>query len=429
MNESSHNIGDKIFNLAKKLFPICRSLTGDGVRETLSILQSEVSDLVIGEIPTGTICGDWTVPNEWNIRDAYILDPNGKKIIDFNESNLHILSYSEPISATMSLEELLPHLHSDPILPDAIPYRTSYYEKRWGFCLSHNQLCSLEDGVYTVYIDSTLKPGFLTYGELIIPGKTSKEVFVSTYICHPSLGNNELSGIVVTCFIIKWLQSCADLNYTYRFFFGPETIGPICYLDQNIADMTEHIIAGFNITCIGDDNGYSYLKSRAGNTLSDRVAKHVLRNISENFTEYPFITCGSDERQYCSPGVDLPLVSLMRSKYGEYPEYHTSLDNLDVITSSGLGGGYDYVKLCLECIEQNKKIQLLTRGQPQLGKYGLYPTLSTSKLSKSNRQIVNLLLYADGSDLLDIAETLNVPMWELFDVVMQLQHYKLIVVK
>ena len=420
-NANTQDIGDKIYSLAQELFPICRSLTGDGVRMTLSTISKFLPEIKVHEVPTGTCCGDWNVPDEWNIYNAYILDPDGRKIIDFNHNNLHVMGYSEPVNKMLTLEQLLPHLHSDPVRPDAIPYRTSYYQRRWGFCLTHKQLQSMKPGNYRVFIDSTLKPGHMTYGELLFPGKTEEEVLISTYICHPSMANNELSGIVVTTYIAMWLQSCQSLNKTYRILFVPETLGAICYLNNNIDAMKKNIIAGFNLTCIGDNRSYSYLQSRSGNTLADKVANHVLKNTVQDYVVYPFVKSGSDERQYCSPGVDLPFVSLMRTKYNEYPEYHSSLDNLDVISPGGLEGGYNYVKRCIECIEYNRQLQLTTLGLPQLGKRELYPTLSTATLDTWHRRMVDLMSYADGADLLTIADVLEVPMWELFDIVKRLK--------
>jgi len=409
--------GIDIHNLAKKLFPINRSLTGNGVRETLSIVQSILPNLKIKEIETGTKCWDWTVPKEWNIDKAYIENSSGDKIVDFGNSNLHVLGYSIPVNVTLSLELLKNHLYSDPDRPDAIPYRVSYYKERWGFCLSHNQLQSLKEDDYKVVIDSKLTHGSMTFAELVIPGESKEEVLLSTYICHPSMGNNELSGIVVTTFIAKWLQERSNKK-TYRILFVPETIGSICYMSLNIDSMIENIIAGFNITCIGDDRMYSYIESRKKNTLADKVAQHVIKNIDENYKVYPFVRSGSDERQYCSPGANLPVVSLMRSKYDEYDEYHSSLDNLDTITEKGLYGGYTFVKKCIQAIEFNEKLSLTVTGTPQLGKRNLYPSIRKGRLDHWHRNLVDMVSYMDGeNDLIDIANTLNVTINELEDIV------------
>lgn len=400
-----------LFNFAKALYPICRSITGNGVRQTLQIIKDDhIPDLQIHEVPTGTQAFDWTVPKEWNINDAYVTDPEGNKIIDYRESNLHVVGYSIPVTKTVSLDELQEHLYSLPDQPDAIPYVTSYYKERWGFCLTDNQRKQLKPGQYKVYIDSSLKEGSLTYGELILPGKTEKEIFLSTYICHPSMANNELSGPAVTTFIAKWLMAKEDRRYTYRIIFIPETIGSIVYLSKNLDHMKEHIIAGFNVTCVGDDRAYSYLPSKYGYTLADRAAKHVLKHFAPEYQQYSFLERGSDERQYCSPGVDLPVASVMRTKYGQYPEYHTSLDNLDLISPDGLMGGYEVLKKCLECLEANKKYQVTVLCEPQLGKRGLYPTISTKSGASGVRDMMNLLTYCDGSnDLILIAEMINKP--------------------
>jgi aminopeptidase-like protein len=419
-------IGQSIYRLASELFPICRSITGDGVRETLDILKREIGALEVHEVPTGTRAFDWVVPLEWNIHDAYILSPDGDKIVDFQDSNLHVVGYSPPINAVLSLDELQEHLYSLPEQPDAIPYITSYYRERWGFCLTHRKRQSLTPGEYTVVIDSELKEGSLTYGELILPGKIEEEIFFSTYICHPSMGNNELSGPTVLTHIVKWLQTI-ERRYTYRIIFIPETIGSLVYLSRNLGVMRERIVAGYNITCVGDDRHYSYLASRYGDTLADRVAKHVLRHMHPGFKEYSYLDRGSDERQYCSPGVDLPVASIMRTKYGEYPEYHTSLDDLELISPEGLGGAYKVIQRCIECLEANETLKVTVLGEPQLGMRGLYPTLSTKESGAQVRDMMNLLSYADGSNsLLDIAERIGVPMWNLLLVTRKLKDHDLL---
>ncbi|HSH01831.1 MAG TPA: DUF4910 domain-containing protein [Anaerolineae bacterium] len=407
------DMGESIYELASRLFPICRSLTGEGVRETLRILQEKIDDLEVFAVPSGTQVFDWMVPPEWNIRDAYILDPEGNKIVDFQDSNLHVVGYSVPVDEVLSLAELEKHLYSLPDQPDAIPYITSYYKERWGFCLTHNQRQSLQEGDYRVVIDSDLEPGVLNYGEVLIPGEVEEEIFLSTYICHPSMGNNELSGPTVTTFLVKWLQS-QPRKYSYRIVFIPETIGSITYLSRNLAVMKERIIAGFNVTCVGDNRAYSFLPSRQEDSLADKIGVHVLKHMHPDFVRYSYLQRGSDERQYCSPGVDLPVASVMRTKYGMYPEYHTSLDNLDLIEPAGLEGAYDVLRMCLECLEGNETVKVTVFGEPQLGKRGLYPTISTKESGALVREMMNLIAYADGTrDLLGIAEKIGVPMWRL----------------
>jgi len=414
-------VGEEMHALCRELFPICRSITGDGVRDTLRRIGRFLPDLAIHEVPSGTRCFDWVVPPEWNIRDACIIDPAGERIVDFKTCNLHVVSYSVPVDQEIQLTELQQHLHSLPELPDAIPYVTSYYSKRWGFCLADRQRRALREGTYRVKIDSTLAPGSLTYAELLIPGQTAEEVFFSTYVCHPSLGNNELSGPVVATFLARKIAAWPDRRYSYRFVFVPETIGSITYLSRNLDTLKRRVVAGFNITCIGDERCYSYLPSRGGNTLSDRVVRHVLRHTDPDYKQYSFLDRGSDERQYCSPGIDLPVATLMRSKYGTYPEYHTSLDDLDLITPDGLAGGLRALERCVLTLEANRRMRASVLGEPQMGKRGLYPTLGTRSATEIVATRMNLLAYADGNrDLLEIAETIDMPVWDLAPLVAEL---------
>jgi len=418
-----------MYRLAEELFPINRSITGDGVRKTLSILNEHVKNLDVFEVPSGTQVLDWVVPKEWSIVSGYILTPSGRKICDFNENNLHVVGYSIPVDDSVSLAELEKHLYSLPDQPDAIPYVTSYYAKRWGFCISHKQRMLLEEGIYKVKIDSSLFDGYLTYGELIIKGETDKEVLISTYVCHPSMANNELSGPVVVTYLTKWLQSLQSRKYTYRIIFIPETIGSITYLSKNINQMQKNIIAGFNVSCVGDNRSYSYLPSRNGGTLSDKVAKHILKWIDPDYVAYSWSERGSDERQYCAPGVDLPIASIMRTKYGKYPEYHTSLDDLkNVVTPDGLEGGYEALRLSIEAIENNCYPRVTVLGEPQLGKRGLYPTISTKNSASKTRLLSDLITWSDGNhSLLEIAEKSNVPIWELYPLIKKLQTSNLLV--
>lgn len=407
-------IGYAMHNLARRLWPINRSLTGAGVRTTLAMLRDEeLPDLQIYEIPSGTQAFDWVVPREWEVRNAWIRTPDGRIICEFRENNLHLVGYSIPVHKTLSLGELQTHLFSKPELPTAIPYVTSYYKDFWGFCLTHAERESLQEGDYEVMIDSRHFDGHLTYGELIIPGETQQEVLLSTYICHPSMANNELSGPVVTTFLARWLRELSSRRYTYRIVFVPETIGSIVYLSRNLDHLKSHVSAGYVLTCIGDERSYSFLPSRRTNTYADRVAEHVLSWTDKGFRRYPWKERGSDERQYCAPGVNLPVASIMRTKYAEYPEYHTSHDDLEhVVTPEGLRGGFEAVRRTLEALERDCFPMASVICEPQLGKRGLYASLNTSL---NAGLYLDLLSWSDGEhSLIEIAELCAVPVWELY---------------
>jgi aminopeptidase-like protein len=410
------SIGEEMFQWAADLFPICRSITGNGVRQTLSYIQRILPGLAVHEVPSGTRVFDWTVPDEWNIRDAWIKDRRGRKIIDFQKCNLHVMGYSEPVRKKLSREELQKHLHSIEDQPDAIPYVTSYYRKTWGFCLAHRDRLRLERGVYEVCIDSTLRPGSLTYADLILKGRERKEILLSTYICHPSMANNELSGPVVAAALGRWLGTVVNRRYTYRIVFLPETIGAITYLSSHWKAMKRNTVAGFVITCAGDDRAYSMLGSRLGNTLADRVAHNVLQGHDPAYHADPFLERGSDERQYCSPGVDLPDVSIMRSKYLTYPEYHTSLDNLSVISPKGLQGAYDVMSKCVQVLENNHRYRVKCLCEPQLGRHGIMPTTSRKEGHDQGRTLLNMIAYSDGEhDLVSVADRIGCSAYDLIE--------------
>ena len=421
-------IGKDIHKFAQELWHINRSITGDGVRETLERISKYLPTLEIKSVPSGTQVFDWIVPKEWKVKEAYIIAPNGKKICDFSKNNLHLLGYSVPFVGNLNLYELKKHLYTLQDQPNAIPYVTSYYKERWGFCLTQEQFNTLENGTYKVVVDTALFEGELNYGELLIKGKSNKEIFLSTYICHPSMANNELSGPTVVTFLARWLQEIGETDYSYRIIFIPETIGSITYLSLNYKDMKNKTFAGFNVSCVGDDRAYSYLPSRNGKTISDLIAKHVLKWTDPNFIEYSWFDRGSDERQYCAPGIDLPIASILRTKYGVYPEYHTSLDNLkNVVTPQGLNGGYWAIRKAIEAIERNKKYKVTVLCEPQMGKRELYPTLSKNTLNKEVRLMMNFISLCDGhSSLLEISDRLNVPIWDLYKLVEKLESHNLI---
>lgn len=412
-----------MLDLLSELFPLNRSLTGKGVRETLRIIQRKIPALKIHEVPSGTKAFDWTVPDEWNCFEAYLVTPRGKKICNYSNNNLHLVGYSEPTDRELSLTELQPYLHSLPEQPDAIPYVTSYYKRSWGFCLPHSIREKLSEGTYKAVIRSKLEPGNLTYGELLLPSTTKdkKEILLSTYICHPSMANNELSGPVVATYLAEWLESLPRRRHAFRILFLPETIGALVYLSQNLQEMKENTIAGFVLTCLGDERCFSFIPSRNGKTLADRAALHTLKHKASGFKKYTYLDRGSDERQYCSPGIDLPVATICRSKYHEYPEYHTSQDNLELVTQKGLEDSLEILQQTIQCLEQNETYQITTLGEPQLGKYGLYPSASTKQTAAMVANLTHLLAYADGKhDLLSISEIMDVCISDLVKIVKRL---------
>jgi len=403
-----------------RLWPICRSITGKGVRESLAILQ-EIIPLTVHEIPSGTTVLDWTVPKEWNINEAYIELKNGQRIADFKENNLHIVSYSTPFKGEISYEELKAKVHTIPDMPKAIPYITTYYKERWGFCMSQEQWDALDpNDTFKIHIDTTLEPGSMSYGELVLPGETDEEIFFSTYICHPSMANNELSGPLVTAFLYRQLAQLPKRRYTYRFIFIPETIGAIAYLDKHGAHLQRKMKAGYVVTCVGDPGKFHYKRSRRGNSEADRAAEHFLQHCGSEFHAKDFVPDGSDERQYCSPGFNLPVGSLMRTSYYLYKEYHTSFDNKDFISFEAMRGTVEaYVQVC-RILELNRRYKnLFPYGEPQLGKRGLYPDFVAPGGRRDYLDnLLFLLNFSDGeNDLLDIARKRGRSALEFEDII------------
>jgi aminopeptidase-like protein len=411
--------------LAADLFPICRSITGDGVRETLGRLR-ELIPVETVEVPSGTAVLDWTVPREWNIRDAYVKNVRGERVIDFRRSNLHVMSYSIPVHATLPLLELQPHLFSDEAHPNSIPYRTSYYQENWGFCLSHDERRALEDGEYEVSIESSLTEGSLTYGECLLPGAQPDEVLISCHICHPSLANDNLSGIAVATFLASELGKRAH-RYSYRFLFVPGTIGAIAWLARN-RSRTARIKHGLVLTCIGDAGKFHYKKSRQGNAAIDRAMALVLRHESDGHEILDFSPYGYDERQYCSPGFDLPVGCLMRSVWGGFPQYHTSADDLDFITPGALDGS---LRVCLDVVDilEHDAIYLNTNPycEPALGRRGLYRTTGVGHIEDETLARLWVLNLSDGRhSLLEIAERAGMRFSTIRTVAEELQRHGLL---
>ncbi len=397
-------LGSEMYNLIVDLYPICRSITGNGVRKSLQIVQQHIP-LEMHEVPTGTPVFDWTVPKEWNIRDAYVKDETGKKVIDFQESNLHVVNYSLPIHKKMPLSQLKDHLFSIPDRPDWIPHRTSYYKETWGFCLPDRTLQSLTDGEYEVYIDSSLEEGALTYGEFAIPGQITDEVLLFCHTCHPSLCNDNLSGIALVTFLAKYLSQ-QSLRYSYRFVFAPATIGAITWLSRN-----EHRVPlikhGLIVANVGDSGHLTYKKSRRGNAEIDRVISYILKDSSQEYKIIDFSPYGYDERQFCSPGFNLPVGSLTRSQFGTFPEYHTSADNLDFVQTSALVNSFETYLNVIDILENNHTyLNTNPKCEPQLGKRGLYSTFGGKQATPDDRMaLLWVLNLSDGEHtLFDIAE-------------------------
>ncbi|MDU0205144.1 DUF4910 domain-containing protein [Paenibacillus sp. MAH-36] len=401
--------GQEMYDLMARLYPITRSITGNGVRETLKIIQ-EYIPLNIHEVPTGTQVFDWEVPNEWNVEDAYIKDSRGVRVVDFQKSNLHVLNYSVPIHAKMTLDELKNHLFTLPDYPEWTPYLTSYYRKDWGFCLPHNLLQSLPDDLYEVKIESTLKPGFVTWGELYLPGETEEEILLSCYVCHPSMCNDSLSGVVLLT-LIGQLLTHLKRRHSFRLLFIPETIGAITWLHEN-QDKVGRIKCGLVATCLGDPGQSTYKRTKHGNHYLDKVVEKVLEDSGEPFQIIDFFPMGSDERQFSSPGFNLPVGSLMRTPYGRFPQYHSSADNLDFVGSSYLANTYQKYLQVLHVLESDDRyLNLNPKCEPQLGKRGLYSSVGGQKNAQDIQfAMLWVLNFSDGQNsLLDIARRSGMP--------------------
>jgi len=402
------NNGEKIYKIIEDLFPINRSLTGEGVRETLNYIKKQIP-VEIKEVDSGYKAFDWTVPKEWKVNDAYIANSKGEKIIDFKKLNLHLMGYSIPIDKKMYLDELEKHLYSIKEIPDAVPYITSYYSPNWGFCLSHNKRQTLEDDIYSVKIDSEHFNGVMNYGEMLIKGESEEEILLSTYVCHPSMVNNELSGPAVLTYIVKWLLN-RENKYSYRILFAPETIGSIVYINKNLENLKKNLKAGMVLTCLAKDSHYSYVATKYGDSYIDNIMEKE-SEISKNIKKYSFLDRGSDERQYNSANVDLPVIAFSREKFGEYKEYHNSNDDLSITSPEILNDSFEMVKKIINSIEKNnftklksnrkavnKALKIKVCCEPQLGKRGLYPNISTTKTKELVQDMMNIIAYSDGTN-------------------------------
>ena len=416
------NAGTEIYSLCNKIYPLNRSITGKGVIETFDILNEYLRnsgcpkfDLI--NVPTGTEVFDWTVPREWSVTDAYIENESGEHIIDFKDNCLHVLGYSVSVDEWVNLEELKKHIYVDEETPDAVPYVTSYYKERYGFCMTRNMRDSLPEGRYHMYVDSKLFDGNLTYGEVVIPGESTREIMITSYVCHPNMANNESSGPALLTGLVKYVSSLKKRKYTYRFYMGPETIGSITYLSRNIRHLKDNVIAAFVLSCVGDDRAYSIIESRYADTLADRVLTNVLEHRAGKYDRYSFLKRGSDERQFGSPGVELPVVGFCRTKYAEYPEYHTSKDDMSVVSEEGFEGAYGVMSEVIDILENNDVLKVNCFCEPQLGKRGLYPEISKKGSYDSIFAMRDLITYSDGrNDLLAISDIIGVPAADLIPI-------------
>lgn len=417
-----------MISLAKKLWPLNRSLTGKDNIKTLLEIKKINKNLNIIKFKSGMKVFDWKIPKVWEPIDAYILDPSKKKICDFKKNNLHLIGYSKSVKKKMKLHELKKKLYSLPNIPDAIPYLTSYYKKNWGFCITHNEKKKLKTGNYQVYINTKFSNGFMPIGEIYLKGKSKSEILLSTYICHPSMANNELSGVVLATYLSKWLKKIKNLRYSYRILFLPETIGSIAYLSKNHQKLKKNVIAGYNLTCVGDERNFSFLPSKDGNTISDKIALKVLNENIKKFKIYQWKDRGSDERQYCSPGIDLPIATVMRSKYGTYKEYHTSLDKIGtVMTKRGITDSLNIYKKIIKLIEKSVFPKSTILCEPYLSKRNLYPTLNLNYKKNFGRILLDILTWCDGkTPSFEIAKKLKISDQKLQNYIVLLKKNKLL---
>ncbi len=416
-----------MYDMLKELFPICRSITGNGVRDTIEIIGKHIP-LKVYEYPSGMQCYDWTIPDEWNVTSAWIKDERGRPVVDFKESNLHVLGYSVPVDKKLPLEELKEHIHTDPSRPEVIPYRTSYYERRWGFCMSHKQMLGLKKGMYHAQIRSELKPGSLTAAEAYVPGRSKEEIFFSSYLCHPSLANDSLSGVVLTAKLYEYLKNRRNNHYSYRFLFIPETIGAIAYLSKNEKRVRKNTYCGMVVTCVGDAGPFNYKRTRQGRHPLDRIVENILKHSGHKHKVHDFFLPGSDERQYSSPGFKLPVGSLMRSFYG-LPQYHSSADNLKHVTSEALEGSFEVYSKIVEGLEADfTYFNTKPFCEPFLSRYGLYETLG-AKMDPKNyiKKTLSVLNFSDGDhSLIDIAEKTGFCITEIAETARMLEGKKLL---
>jgi len=428
LSESDHEVGERMISTVKELYPRNRSIMGPDIRDSFAYFCNKHGEFKSLTFKTGDKVFDWEIPEEWIIRDAYLQHESGMKFAEFSNCNLHVMGYSVPISKILSKKELLKKIHINPVLPDAIPYVTSYYRRDWGFCLSKNNAETLPEGQYKAFIDSEHKPGELVVIEALIPGESSAEIFLSSYLCHPSMANNELSGPALLDEIMSYVKSLKKRRYSYRFVLLPETIGSIAYLSKRLSELKTNMICGFNLSCVGDERAFTHLKSRHGNNMAD-LALHASLIGQSNVVESSFLDRGSDERQYCSPGVDLPLCTFCRTKFGAYPEYHTSKDDLNVVTAMGLLGSFKIMRSIADSFELGIYPKTNVFGEPQLGKRGLYPNTSASCYGEVNpaKTRMNILAYCDGhTSIFEICKITNLSLEIVLDEIAILTRHNLI---